>query len=252
MSDETAESIAGVQRQPETAEFVTDKAALLRLIEAASAMVAEAHVEIDAEGVAIHGVDLASVGMMWSRLPAAECDSFASADVHVAVPLDTVGEHIRRLPDGPLSVRIEADELWMSISGGDAEAEIELIDPDSVRRHDHPEWAFEATASMNAPAFLKAISNAVDVASKAVRLDIDKGMLIVAVEKDLESYTHTLSGGHVSTDGVAGCIYPSGYLEDIAEGLQNPGGVRVSLSEEFPLAIKSGETEYFVAPRAVR
>lgn len=224
------------------------------------ALVDEAKVRFDADGIHIRAVDPANVGMVETRIHQAAFDAYEiDGDLTPGVYVDAL---LRRLSDARKGKRTD-DALSLDISEKRIVAEVEreyntttarfasellTIDPDSVRQEpDITDLELSYSGRMDANALADVADHINRVADHARLVPRDRGLVIRGSADDegdvgveIEEWTDD-----AVDDGAEGSLYSLDYFRDMAhaavEALADE--VHLELGDEFPMKMHFERTD---------
>jgi proliferating cell nuclear antigen len=241
-----------------------------------TALLDEAKLHFDADGLSVTGVDPANVGLLDLHAPPAAFDSYDhDGAVTVGSPVGTLATAVSdarlgKSTDDPVALRLsetsttvdvtrEYDGTTLTQSG-----EHLNIDPDSIREEpDIPDLDLPATATCSPSAFKAAVQHVDAVADHAVVTAADGQLVIAAEHEDATGQYGTAAQVDVPVDGLDEPVrstFSLDYLTDIARALVKAKVDTVTLrfGDEFPLRAAFERTadettlyegEFALAPR---
>ena len=218
---------------------------LARVVEVANAIVEEARVHLDEDGIRIRAVDPANVAMVDLTAAAAMFETYeadggviglnlsrlddvagmAGADTLVAFELD---EETRKL-------RIEAESLEYTMS---------LIDPDAIRQEpDFPDLDLPARVIVEGREIGRGVK-AADMVSDHIRMSVDDESeeFVIDAEGDTDDI-HMEMNSDTLLDlraAPADSLYSLDYFKDMNRVFEGDTEVEFELGEEFPMKAHFG------------
>lgn len=246
------------------------------LLKPITALVDEAKLQFDSDGLSVTAVDVANVAMIHLDAPS---DAFDTYDLDAAVTVGSpVGDlatavsdaRLGKRTDDPVSLRLsqssttvdvtrEYDGTTLTQSG-----EHLNIDPDSIRQEpDVPDLDLSATATLSPAAFNAAVGHVDAVADHAVVTAADGQLVIAAETEEATGQYGTAAQVDVPVDGIDEPVrstFSLDYLTDIARALVDAkvDDVTLRFGDELPLFAEFERTadettlydgQFMVAPR---
>lgn len=270
----------------EDTRIETDGRVIRPALEIPAALVNEAKVHLEQDGVHIKGVDPANVGMFSLDIHAPAFDAYEHAGEAV-----TVGSNLKLLTEqlasarmgqrskDPVVLTMTPDRTLIEISRSYNETtvvrrdEVLNIDPDSIREEpDLPDLQLDYAATVDPQAFKDVVEH-VNVAHDHISLTEQDGSLYVAgkqkVDDDTnESIVHASEASfedaaealHDDATEGASSLFSMDYMLDLARGLKagKVDEVTVKWGSQFPVRLQFERTnddvvlysgEYLIAPR---
>lgn len=242
--------------------LITTPEDFLPFIQTANAIVEEAKLRADEDGLHITAVDSANVAMVDVDIAPDAFDTY-----NVGAATGVIGVNLTRFEDiisigdtdDILEISFNGDTRKLDIDVGNVEYNMATIDPASVR--DEPE-----IPDLDLPGHIKCDWDAIrpsldacDMVSDTVTFEIDsEGSLIIRSEGDTDDVRHVLVSElaevDITEDGFS--IFSLGYLRSVGRGLSKcDPQVTLELGNEFPTKIHgefaegNGNITYMVAPR---
>lgn len=242
---------------------VADQATFVDFFDRIHALVDEAILQIDTDGVDVQAVDPANVAMVDARLAAEACDSYdAAASYRTGVGLERVQNAIGIADDADetIELRIERDTRRFTVHGSDFDFEFAGIDPDACRNvPEIPDLDLPAVFDIEAAKLQRAIEAADMVSDHIIVEYTDGDVLTVVGSGDIDDVAFEWDGDGLAAveatpDGPVESIYSLNYLGDLVPALDGDGTATVQFGDDFPMWMDQpiGEhcdCRYMLAPR---
>lgn len=242
--------------------FLTTTDDFLPFIQSANALVNEAKLRADEDGLRITAVDSANVGMVDSDLSPAAFDDYNIGAATGVIGLDLEQfEDIISIGNGDdmLEVSYNSETRKLDINVGNVEYNMATIDPASIREEpDIPELDLPGHIACDWNVIRPAIT-ACDMVADTVTFEIEsEGSLIVRARGDNDNvrrvFVSELTDADITDDSHS--IFSVQYMHTIGKGLKKcHDEVTLELGDAFPMKIHGsfandeGNVTYMVAPR---
>lgn len=254
----------------DVAEITTSGDVIKPFLNAVGAVVDEAKLRIDERGLSVSAVDPANVFMCEVAVMADEFDTFdLKSETTLGVNIDDLQSAVRRArkaSDDELTLSLQERELTATVGRGYdghdvvSQSTIQLIDPDSIRQEpDMPDLDFDVDVSINAGAFMDALSYSVGVCDhvEASIKGVNQHTNALYLGGETDTRDESVAISNVDSDETADALYSADYLREALHGIGqlSPDTVSVEFSEEYPIRMdaehsdKEMRVRYFLAPR---
>ena len=245
-----------------TAIIKTDP--LAQFIDNATALMAEAKIHLNPDGIELRGVEPANVGMIHESLSE---DAFESYDFDGGV----IGVNLERLSDAIgmagsddlVQLTLDHETRKLVIESGGMEFTMALIDTDSIRSEpDVPDIDDRLTATLVCEAAeLQRAEKAADLCSKHIAFgaSVDDEEFYAEADGDTDDVRVTWErdeageGSAVNDD--AHSLFSLDYLKDMLKPLDTNGDVELDIGDSVPMFLDAtfadgdGELTFMLAPR---
>jgi len=235
-----------------------------RLAKAVDVMQTTAHESVlrfGREGLSSSMVDPANVLMVVVDLDAEAFTRVGDGKFPAGVNLDTIADHLDfGGPEDSAVLEYDEETRKLHIEVGDAyDAEMALIDPDSIRDEpDIPDLELPNEVIVTGRAIKRAIK-AADLVSDHVHIrgDVDEGVWFEA-QGDTDENRYRFDGDeirHADVSETATSILSLEYLKDVKKEIPSDAEVRLRFGEDFPVKLNyafadgHGSVEHMQAPR---
>lgn len=253
--DKTTQAKVSNRTNAVEANISADK--LEAYLERINALVEEARIHFDGDGVHCYAVDPANVGYVESHIDELVFGDYDAVDCVIGAPIRKLRTVLEVL-DGDIEIAVNVAEETISMDDGEAEYKTEYIDPNSVREADH-ERDWEPAAKVHVGGF--ALKRAAKLASEVgdhMELDYvaDTKTLHATADEDESSSDVEISTEATPQNNDAWGYYSEDYLTDMLDAVPPEAGVTVALGKDnvpLELGLSHGQiqTEYALAPRIV-
>lgn len=225
------------------------------------ALVAEARINLETEGIEIRAVDPANVAMVEMHLDASAFETYGADGGLIAINVEQFLDVISLGDSGDL-VHLELDaetrKLHIQING--LEYTQSLIDPDSVRQEPElPDKDLRAEVVLEG-GDLDWMIDAADLCSDHIAFAADPESEVFYMEAEGDTDDTTVEYGpddlidaDVSDD--ARSLYSLDYINDITQPIDDETEVTVTIGDEFPINLAYERVDgrcsvrHMVAPR---
>lgn len=257
--DGTQQRLVGDEPTGEQVAIETSGRVIRPALAPLDALVSEAKLRFDADGLHVRAVDPANVGMVETRIHRAAFERYEiSGDLTIGVNVDRL---LRRLSDARRGERTD-DAVDLDISDKRIVAEVEreyekttarfasellTMDPDSIRKEPYiPDLNLSYNGRLDASAFAD-IADHVNRVSDHARLELREGSLVVSGSGDDDSGdvgVEVNEFGDLDEDA-EGSLFSLDYFRDMAhaavESLSDE--VVLEFGDEFPMKMYFERTD---------
>ena len=220
-------------------------------------VVDESTFEVSPDGIHVTAVGPAQIKMIDTTLEPDACASYTGRNVRFGANIGRLQE-VADLskPSDTLSVELDTETRRLSISGDGFDADVALINPDSIRDSDIPELDLCCRCVTEVDE-LERIADGSDLMSDHLAFETDGDELIAIAEGDIDSITFSRS-----SDGDGGLIeaefsreirsvFNLTEFQSVIGPMVSP--VEMELDDEMPLVLRSelpsGPARTLIAPR---
>jgi proliferating cell nuclear antigen len=241
-------------------EAKISKAKLGEVLDVADALVEEAVLQFDADGLTVTVVDPANVGMARVDVPESDFDVYETNGVRLGVFIGKFSDVLGMMgADDVLEMHLDEETRKLELSAGGLNFTMALIDPDSINTMDElPDLPFGAKATVETTAVKRAVK-AADMVSDHLTLRVEDGAFSIEASGDTDDIDYAATDAKVApgSDGDiedAKSMFSLSYLKDMFKAI-NGDYVSASIAEdmpvriEFKLAQSDGTGVFFVSPR---
>lgn len=233
---------------------------LRQFLDPINAVVDEAKLRFDHEGLSVNAVDPANVAMLEAELYHTAFKRFEVSEGVIGINISALSELLEAAPE-EADLRFElGDYKKFTVSIGHFEWTEGWIDPGSIRREpDLPDLDLPARFTFPGAEFKQIVEYARFVkrgGHTRLIVDPDRWDLVACSEGDTDDGRYCLAeedGLIIHEIGPADSLYSNDYLADLADGIPEGVDVTMELGEEYPFrmqfGIDEGQVEYMQAPR---
>lgn len=246
-----------------------DYDALVTYIQSLDALVDEARVHVDADGIEAAAHDPANVAQVKATLDAAAFDEYATDDeLAIGLNISRLVQILDRLDHADtVALAYRDDRRKLTLRAGDYEFTAACIDPDSIRQDAmFPDLDLAAEIDINSDRLRRAVA-LMDEFSDNLAMGYepaDAEFYVRAEGKtdDGEFRVHRRELTFVAASGEAHSLFSTDYCVSITESLPDSQPVRLEVGEEFPCLVTfdfaavdgpgqryHGEVSFLQAPR---
>jgi len=235
-----------------------------RLAKAVDVMQTTAHESVlrfGREGLSSSMVDSANVLMVAVDLDAEAFTRVGDGKFPAGINLDKISENLNfGGPEDAAVLEYDEETRKMHIEVGEGyDAEMALIDPDSIRNEpDIPDLELSNEVIVTGRAIKRGIK-AADLVSDHVHVrgDVDEGVWFEA-QGDTDENRYRFTGDevrHANVTETATSIFSLDYLKDVKKEIPSDAEVRLRFGDEFPIKLNyafadgHGSVEHMLAPR---
>lgn len=229
-------------------------------IDAATALVDECRLRIEADGISIRAADPAVVAMVEVEIDADDFESYAADGEVIGVNLMRL-EELSKVAnnDDLVRLRLDSERRTLVVEVGTLSYSLALIDPETVRKEpDLPDISPPAEATLSGAQLDHGIT-AADMVADHLRLRVPekRNSLRIEAEGDTDDVTVELGSEDLISfsPGEADSLYSLDYLKEMSRAIPGDALVTVEMGTEFlvRLAYEAAEAgprvSYRLAPR---
>ncbi|MGB9966145.1 hypothetical protein [Halobacterium hubeiense] len=224
-------------------------------LERIHALVEEARVHFDGDGVHCYAVDPANVGYVESHIDEVVFGEYKAVDCVIGAPIRKL-RTVLEVMDGDVEIAVNVAEETVSFDDGDAQYQTEYVDPDSVRQADHDrDWETAAEVYVGGHELKRAAKLASEVGDH-IELDYDPDTktLQAIADEDVQSSAVDISTTATPQNNDAWGYYSEDYFTDMLDAIPPAASIAVGLGEDnvpLELGVSHGQiqTDYALAPR---
>lgn len=233
---------------------------LAEVLDVADALVEEAVLHFDDDGLVMQPVDKANVGMAAVSVPASDFETYETDGVQLGIVIDKVSDVLGMAgADELVEFYLDEETRKLEINADGLEYTMGLIDPSNIQGMDEkPDLPFGAIATVATSEVKRAIK-AADMVSDHVTVKVEDGeaSILASGDSDDIDYVPTDSKVDAGASGEvedASSMFSLPYLKDMSKAIQS-SYVRLGVADDMPLRIEfaldqsDGEGAFFLAPR---
>lgn len=241
-------------------DAIVSASTLADWLDAVGALVAEARVEVQSEGIDVMAVDPAGVAQVDATLAVDGFESYDADDGTLGVNTEKLSDVVGMAGgDQLVHLTYDPERRKLVVEIGGVTYTMALIDPQSIRASPDPtDLDLPAAVTVEGDQLAKAVT-AVDMVGDHVTIGADAGReeLLIAGQGDTDTVDVVYDAADViAADwGDAESLFSLDYLEDVTKPMPGDAEVTVRVGQEFPmeLAYEACEgdvtVENMIAPR---
>jgi DNA polymerase III sliding clamp (beta) subunit (PCNA family) len=223
-------------------------------LEGIHALVEEAKLRFDTDGVHCYAKDPANVAFVESYLDELHFSNYDAVECVIGVPLRKI-RSVLELLEGDIEVSVNVAEEEIAFDDGDAEFETEYIDPDTIRKADTERaWTKTTEVYVSGDELHRAVTLASEVDDHVELVYNAETETLSAFSNEDKDYSNVEISTEATPQNNGGTgHYSIDYFSDFTEAIPSGTGVAIGLGDDVPLELgvanEGIETDYVLAPR---
>lgn len=225
------------------------------------AVVDEARVHFEAEGLRAAAVDSANVAMLETTLDADAFATYEGDGETIGYPITGVRDVLDREADVDAEVAVDTDARTFDLGLGAVGFTIEYVDPDSLRQEpDLPDLDRNAEVTIDSERLRDVVAYADAIDDHLwLGFDHEEWEFVAEAEGSTDDMAARIPGGDLAgatATGDASSIFTLDYLKAAVDAIPEDTLVTMEIGEEFPMTLRwdfgpgdCGSTEYVLCPR---
>lgn len=240
-----------------------DAGTLATAVETLEALVAECRLEFDDDGLSVAATDPAVVASVTLDLDAAAFETYRGTAGTFGLDVERLGTILGLADrDQPVTLAVDAGTRHLSVSIGELEYSMGLLDPETIRSPPDPaDMTFEyAGGAVLAGETIDRAVEATDLVANHLSIALDGQRLSVTADGDVDTVSLAYEATELVelTPGDAQSLYSLDYLRDMNRAIPADATVALRLGTDTPISLSfdladgHGSVEYVLSPRIAR
>lgn len=240
-----------------------DGGTLATAVETLEALVAECRLEFDADGLSVAATDPAVVASVTLELDAAAFETYRGTAGTFGLDIERLGTIVSLADrDQSVTLAVDAGTRYLSVSIGELEYSMGLLDPETIRSPPDPadmNFEYAGGAVLDGATVDRAVE-ATDLVANHLSIALEADRLSVTADGDVDTVSLAYGADelHDLTPGDARSLYSLDYLRDMSRAIPTDAAVDLRLGTETPMSLSfdladgHGSVEYVLSPRISR